>query len=72
MPAIEPEGPEASYRRGYQRGAADLFRALEEFLDPTAREIVRTWVQQDIELWQSESRLGDLPTWRIRKLKIAR
>jgi hypothetical protein len=41
MPLNERNDPEMSYRRGYQDGAVETFHAVERFLDPAVREIVR-------------------------------
>jgi hypothetical protein len=37
MPAIGVDDPEMSYRRGYEHGAVEMFRAVERFLDPATR-----------------------------------
>jgi hypothetical protein len=46
MPFMEKDDLEMSYRRGYERGAAETFEAVERFLDPRTREIVRTWIER--------------------------
>ena len=40
MPFMERDDLEMSYRRGYERGAAETFDAVERFLDPRTREII--------------------------------
>jgi len=47
MPAIGEDDPGRSYRRGYQDGAVETFRAIERFLDVATREVVHTWIEQD-------------------------
>jgi hypothetical protein len=44
MPAIGIDDSEMAYRRGYQRGAAKAFLAVERFLDPATREVLRAWI----------------------------
>ena len=38
MPEIGKDDPEMAYRRGYEYGATQTFQAVEQFLDPAARE----------------------------------
>jgi hypothetical protein len=53
MPAIGIDDSEMAYRRGYQRGATKAFLAVERFLDPATREVVRAWIEQDVYRWQA-------------------
>jgi hypothetical protein len=69
MPLNEKNDPEMSYRRGYQDGALEMFRAVERFLDPTARQVVRGWIEQDINGWRLKAMLGQPPTWRLTDLR---
>jgi hypothetical protein len=39
MPPIGKDDAEMSYRRGYEHGAVETFRAVERFLDPATRKI---------------------------------
>ena len=48
MPPIDRNDPEVSYRRGYEHGAKEVFHAVARFLDPATREILRTWVEEDV------------------------
>jgi hypothetical protein len=48
MPLNERNDRAMSYRRGYQDGASDMLHAVEQFLDPATRDVVRAWVDQDI------------------------
>jgi hypothetical protein len=41
------------------------FRAIERFLDVATREVVRTWIEQDVNDWRLNSHP---PTWRLNKL----
>jgi hypothetical protein len=52
MPVSETDDPEMSYLRGYQHGALETFRAVERFLDPATRKVVRTWIEDDIYAWR--------------------
>ena len=52
MPAIGEDDPGRSYRRGYQDGAVETFRAIERFLDVATREVVRTWIERDVNDWR--------------------
>jgi hypothetical protein len=69
MPAIGMDDSEMSYRRGYQHGAAKTFRAVERFLDPAAREVLRAWIEQDVYGWRVKGMLGYPPIWRLSNLK---
>ena len=68
MPAIGIDDAQMSYRRGYQHGAAEVFHAVERFLDPVAREGLRSWIEEDLYGWRFQARLGSPPTWRLRIL----
>ena len=52
MPLNEKNDPEMAYRRGYQDGASEMLSAVERFLDPAARQIARSWIEQDIDGWR--------------------
>jgi len=73
--------PEKAYRSGYQHGAHQAFRAVENLLSPGDREIVRQWVEEDIYKWrlaglrrESDRESSGLtegaepPTWRLGNL----
>jgi hypothetical protein len=66
----ENNDPEMSYRRGYQHGAFETFRAVEQFLDPVMREIVRTWIEKDINGWRIAATRSRPPTWRLTNLNV--
>jgi hypothetical protein len=68
MPLNERNDPEMAYRRGYQDGALEMLRAVERFLDPATREVVRAWIEQDINGWRLKAMLGHPPTWRLSEL----
>ena len=51
MQGAEPDEPEMSFRRGYQQGATELFYAIERFLDPATREVVRAWIEKDVYVY---------------------
>jgi hypothetical protein len=70
MPLNERNDPEMSYRRGYQDGAAETFRAVERFLDPAVRETVSAWIEQDVNGWRLKAMLGYPPTWRLTNLSV--
>jgi hypothetical protein len=69
MPAIGVDDSEMSYRRGYQHGATETFRAVERFLDPATREVLRAWIEQDVDGWRVKAMLGYPPIWRLSNLK---
>jgi len=68
MPAFGEDDPGRSYRRGYQDGAVETFRAIERFLDVATREVVRTWIEQDVNDWRLKATLSHPPIWRLNKL----
>jgi hypothetical protein len=68
MPLNERNDPEMAYRRGYQDGALEMLRAVERFLDPATREVVRSWIEHDINGWRLKAVLGHPPTWRLTEL----
>jgi hypothetical protein len=72
MPLNERNDPEMSYRRGYQDGASEILRAVEPFLDPATRHVVRAWIEQDINGWRLKAMLGHPPTWRLTELSAAK
>jgi hypothetical protein len=63
------EGPEEAFRRGYEHAAIETFHAVRRLLEPAAREILRTWVEDDIYVWRHNSMRGYPPTWRLRVLR---
>jgi hypothetical protein len=65
---LEKDDPEISFRRGYEHGATEVFFAIERFLDPTTREVVRNWIEKDIYVWRMKAMLGYPPVWRLRML----
>jgi hypothetical protein len=69
MPAIGIDDSEMAYRRGYQRGAAKAFLAVERFLDPATREVLRAWIELDVYRWQAKGMPGYAPIWRLSSLK---
>ena len=70
MPLNEKNDPEMSYRRGYQDGALEMFRAVERLLDPPTRNAVRTWIDKDIDGWRLDGARDYPPIWRLTILKI--
>jgi glycosidase len=70
MPSNENNDTEMSYRRGYQNGAFEIFRAVEQFLDPATREVVRTWIEKDIDGWRIAALRSRPPTWRLTNLNV--
>jgi len=72
MPAIGVDDPEMSYRRGFEHGAVEMFRAVERFLDLATREVVRGWIEQDVNGWRLKAMLGYPPTWRLTSLNDPR
>lgn len=72
MPFMERDDLEMPYSRGYARGAAETLDAVERFLDPRTREVVRAWIEQDIHGWRRKAMLGHPPTWRLAELKAGK
>jgi hypothetical protein len=68
MQGIQNEGPEEAFRRGYEHAAIETFHAVSRFLEPTAREVLRVWVEEDVYVWRLNSLCGYPPTWRLRML----
>jgi hypothetical protein len=69
MQGIEREGSEEAFRRGYEHAAIETFHAVSRLLEPAAREILRTWVEDDVYVWRLNSlRNYPPPTWRLRML----
>jgi len=66
--SVEDDSPEMSFRRGYQHGVIDVFRAIERLLDPASREILKDWIEKDIYVWRTKAMLGYPPLWRLRRL----
>jgi hypothetical protein len=43
---IENDSAEMSFRRGYQHGVIDVFRAIKRFLDPATRDVLKDWIEK--------------------------
>jgi hypothetical protein len=67
MPAIGTDDPQMCYRRGFEHGARETFRAVADFLDPATRAVLRAWID-DVHAWRYEGMLEYPPTWRLAKL----
>ena len=65
---VEDDSPEMSFRRGYQHGVIDVFRAIERLLDPATREVLKDWIEKDVYGWRTKAMLGHPPLWRLRRL----
>jgi hypothetical protein len=65
MRGAENDEPEMSFRRGYQQGAIDVFYAIERFLDPATREVLKAWIEKDVSMWRVKAMLSYPPTWRL-------
>jgi hypothetical protein len=68
MRGAEDDGPEMSFRRGYQQGVIDVFYAFERFLDPATREVLQAWIEKDVFNWQAKAMLAHPPNWRLNML----
>ena len=68
MPLNETTDPEMAYRRGYQDGTLEMLRAVERFLDPAVRDVIRAWIEQDVNGWRMKAMLIHAPTWRLNEL----
>jgi len=65
MRGAENDEPEMSFRHGYQQGAIELFYAIERFLDPATREVLRAWIEKDVFMWRVKAMLSHPPNWRL-------
>jgi len=52
----------------YEHGAIETFHAIERFLDPATRDVLRAWIEKDVYVWRMKAMLGYPPTWRLRML----
>ena len=52
MRGIEGDDSEMAYRRGYEHGVIEMFHAVERFLAPATREVLRAWIQEDVHGWR--------------------
>src|SRR5262249_4935456 len=68
MWAAENEEPEMSFRHGYQQGAIEVFCAIERFLDPATREVLRAWIEKDVFMWRIKAMLSHPPNWRLKNI----
>ena len=71
MQGIEEEDSEAAFRRGYEHAAIEIFHTIERFLDPSTREVLRTWIEEDVDAWRLSAMLRYPPTWRLKMLARA-
>jgi hypothetical protein len=62
MQGVAPEDPEESFRRGYEHAAIGTFHGIERFLDPSTREVLRTWIEEDVYVWRLNAVLSYPPT----------
>jgi hypothetical protein len=46
----------------YEHGAIETFHAIERFLDPATRDVLRAWIEKDVYVWRMEAILGYAPT----------
>jgi hypothetical protein len=46
----------------------EMFHAVERFLDPATREVLRAWIQEDVHGWRYKAMLGGPPIWRLNML----
>jgi hypothetical protein len=68
MRGIEGDDSEMAYRRGYEDAVIEMFHAVERFLDPATREVLRAWIQEDVHGWRYKAMLGGPPIWRLNML----
>ena len=68
MQGIAEEDSEAAFRRGYEHAAIEIFHTIERFLDPSAREVLRAWIEEDVDAWRLNAMLRYPPTWRLKML----
>jgi hypothetical protein len=68
MRGIEGDDSEMAYRRGYEHRVIEMFHAVERFLAPATREVLRAWIQEDVHGWRYKAMLGGPPIWRLNML----
>ena len=56
MTEFDRSDREEWYRRGYVRGAWDLYRALIPHLSEDARQIAYQWITTDLPDWSGQTR----------------
>jgi hypothetical protein len=49
-------------------GVIEMFHAVERFLAPATREVLRAWIQEDVHGWRYKAMLGGPPIWRLNML----
>ena len=72
MRGAENDEAEMSFRGGYQQGAIEVFYAIERFLDPTTREVLKAWIEKDVFMWRVKAMLSHPPNWRLNMLAGSR
>ena len=65
MPFAEYDDAETSFRCGFEQGAVETFRSVEQYLDPATREVVRVWIEHDVRAWRLTAILDHPPIWRL-------
>jgi hypothetical protein len=67
MWGAENEEPEMSFRHGYQQGAIEVFCAIERFLDPATREVLRAWIEKDVFMWRGKGNARTSPELAVKR-----
>ena len=67
MPPIGKDAPEMSYRRGFEHGATEMFRAVAGLLDEPTRAALRGWIE-DVHAWRYKATLDYPPIWRLKRV----
>ena len=55
----EESDPEACYRRGYEHGAEEVFRAVAAALPQSLCSMIERWLESDVKTW----RIANLRGW---------
>jgi hypothetical protein len=48
----EESDPEACYRRGYEHGAEEVFRAVAAALPQSLCSMIERWLESDVKTWR--------------------
>jgi hypothetical protein len=64
------EGRSERYSERLSGWGIETLRASDRFLDPAMQQVVRSWIELDINGWRLKAMLGQPPTWRLAELYV--
>jgi hypothetical protein len=65
---LRPKTQKNHFGAAMSTSAIETFHAIERFLDPSTREVLRTWIEEDVYVWRLNAVLSYPPTWRLKML----